>query len=67
MATNTYTLSDESRAVIMAGLKLLHEKDCRELAKRLEKLPERDIAVQKVRERLGDTDYLIGLFSDREG
>lgn len=67
MATNTYTLSDESKAIIMAGLELLHKKDCRELAKRLEKLPERDIAVQKVRERLGDTDYLIGLFSDMEG
>lgn len=36
------------------------------LAKTLAKLPEGDIAVQKVRERLGDIDYLIGLFSDEE-
>lgn len=66
MATNTYTLSEESKALILRGLKLVHTVECCKLAKKLAKLPEGDIAVQKVRGTLGDIDYLIGLFSDEE-
>lgn len=67
MATNTYTISEESENLILRGLKLVHTVECCKLAKTLAKFPERDIAVQKVRERLGEVDYLIGLFSDGEG
>lgn len=66
MATNTYTLSEESKALILRGLKLVHMAECHRLAKTLAKLPEGDIAVQRVRGTLGDIDYLIGLFSDEE-
>lgn len=67
MATNTYTLSEESKAIIMRGLKLVHMSECHKLAKTMAKLPENDIAVQKVRDSLGEVDYLIGLFADGEG
>lgn len=67
MATNTYTISQESRKLILRGLKLVHMTECHRLAKTLAKLPEGDIAVQEVRDTLGEVDYLIGLFSDEEG
>jgi len=67
MPINTYTLSEESKALILRGLKLVHTVECCKLAKTMAKLPENDIAVQKVRDTLGEVDYLIGLFSDGEG
>lgn len=67
MTTNTYTLSEESKALILRGLKLVHMAECHKLAKTLAKLPGDDISVQKVRDTLGEVDYLIGLFSDGEG
>lgn len=66
MATNTYTLSEESKNLILRGLKLVHTVECCKLAKTMAKLPENDITVQKVRDSLGEVDYLIGLFSDKE-
>lgn len=67
MPINTYTLSEESKALILRGLKLVHTVECCKLAKTMAKLPENGIAVQKVRDSLGEVDYLIGLFSDGEG
>ena len=67
MATNTYTLSEESKALIMRGLKLVHMAECHKLAKAKATRPEGDLLVQKVRDSLGEVDYLIGLFSDGEG
>lgn len=66
MATNTYTISYESIATIREGLTLLHGKYCRKLVQRLEELPEGDLAVQIIRNKLNDIDYMIGLF-DKEG
>lgn len=67
MPINTYTLSEESKALILRGLKLVHTVESIKLAKTLAKLPGGDISVQKVRDSLGEVDYLIGLFSDGEG
>lgn len=67
MATNTYTISEESKAIIMRGLKLVHMVECLKLAKAKATRPEGDLLVQKVRDSLGEVDYLIGLFSDGEG
>lgn len=67
MATNTYTLSEESKAIILRGLKLVHIAECHKLAKAMDTRPEGDLLVQKVRNSLGEVDYLIGLFSDGDG
>lgn len=67
MATNTYTLSEESKNLILRGLKLVHTVEYCKLAKAKATRPEGDLLVQKVRDSLGEVDYLIGLFSDGEG
>ena len=58
MATNTYTLSEESKALIMRGLKLVHMAECHKLAKAKATRPEGDLLVQKVRDSL--IKYLRG-------